>query len=121
MSENSSFGCNGPLLESRLYLHKKLDFSIASVLLCVDLSTFAGGRLCLGSRLHWWHKGNADKICITSGSFIGKGLLAAVAGKLNCAASSLARDRQPLEHRALQVSFTVNVPQVLRPFLGGCF
>lgn len=66
-----------------------------------------------GCWLHWWHKGNADKICITSGSFIGKGLVAAVAGELNCAASSLAHDMEPLDHGALQVSFTVNVPQVL--------
>lgn len=51
MPENFSFGCNGSLLESGFYLHRKFDFSVVFVFLCMDLSTFRGGQLCLGSRL----------------------------------------------------------------------
>ena len=66
-----------------------------------------------GCWLRWWHEREADKICIASGSFISKGLFAAVAGKWNHAASSLARDRECSCHEALQVASPVNLPQMM--------
>lgn len=74
-----------------------------------------------GCWLHWWHKGNADKICITSSSFIVKGLLAAVAGKLNCAASSLARDREPLGPRGTASVFHCKCAPNAGKATLGCF
>lgn len=74
-----------------------------------------------GCWLRWWHERESDKICITSGSFISKGLFAAVVSKWNGAASSLACDREHLCHggtaSGFPCKFTPNDGEVTL----GCF